>query len=1055
MRSAWRPTARSTSRRCCRSDDAPVEAIRALLAAHAGAGRARRCRRSCVRLGTTVATNALLERRGVPTLLVDQSRARRPPRRSARRSGPICSRSRSASRRRSDARVLELAGRARAGRPRARAARRARRARGARGGARARASARSAIVAHPCLRATRALEARARGARARGRLRVRRGVRARSRASSGLLARGETTRGRRVPHAAAARARRRAARGAARRARSASCSRRGGLTDAARFRGPERAALGSGRRRGRRGARRARRPASRDAIGFDMGGTSTDVSLLRDGEPERTFETARSRACACARRCCASTPSRPAAARSAASTACALSGRAGERGRACRARSATAKRRADGAAARARAHRREPAARPRAARPLPVSARARAGGARARRASPRRSRAAGHERGARGGRGRLRRDRERAHGAGDRARCRCARGVDPRDSALVGFGGAAGQHVCAVARRLGIRTMLLHPLAGVLSAYGIGVAGARAGTAQRDAGRARSTRGAARCRTRSRRCSRRSSAEGRARARGRGRRGATALRASARARPALPRHRDGARRRRAGRTATGPRAFARARTARASATTRPGRAIEVGRPRACACCAPSRRPEPRHRQATSAQRPRARRDRAARARLVPEAAARDVPVYWREDLAPGRARSRGPALVLEATGTIVVEPGFVAELRRATGAARAVTDEAQAQPAPRRAARRDDPVRLEVMGSRFMSIAEQMGAVLRNTAVSTNISERLDYSCAVFDATAGWSRTRRTSPCTSARWARRCARVRAALPRPRARRRVRHQRPGAGRLAPAGRHRGHARVRRRTAQRCASSSRAAATTPTSAASTPGLDAAVSRTLEEEGVLLAPHARSCATGASTRRACARALARRALPGAQSRRQRRGPRGADRREPRGRAAARRAGRGAGRRAGRGHDGGSSRRAAGGAGARARSRRLPRRRAHASPTRSTTARRSRVRLAVEGERLRDRLRRHGRRGAGQPERAARGGARRRDLRAARARGRAHPAERRLPRAGRAARAAGLAARPAARRARSSAATSRPRSAWSTCCSARSAARPRARAR
>lgn len=48
-----------------------------------------------------------------------------------------------------------------------------------------------------------------------------------------------------------------------------------------------------------------------------------------------------------------------------------------------------------------------------------------------------------------------------------------------------------------------------------------------------------------------------------------------------------------------------------------------------------------------------------------------------------------------------------------------------------------------DPVRLEILGSRFMSIAEQMGAVLRNTSVSTNIKERLDYSCAVFDAEGG------------------------------------------------------------------------------------------------------------------------------------------------------------------------------------------------------------------------------------------------------------------------------------------------------------------------
>ncbi|MGE4608392.1 MAG: hydantoinase/oxoprolinase family protein, partial [Myxococcota bacterium] len=63
-----------------------------------------------------------------------------------------------------------------------------------------------------------------------------------------------------------------------------------------------------------------------------------------------------------------------------------------------------------------------------------------------------------------------------------------ARGVDPRDCALVGFGGASGQHVCAIARTLGIRTVLLHPFAGILSAYGIGMADV-SWDGQRDAGR--------------------------------------------------------------------------------------------------------------------------------------------------------------------------------------------------------------------------------------------------------------------------------------------------------------------------------------------------------------------------------------------------------------------------------------------------------------------------------------------------------------------------------------------------------------------------------------
>ena len=111
-----------------------------------------------------------------------------------------------------------------------------------------------------------------------------------------------------------------------------------------------------------------------------------------------------------------------------------------------------------------------------------------------------------------------------------------------------------------------------------------------------------------------------------------------------------------------------------------------------------------------------------------------------APVYERESLGVGD-RLAGPALILESTGTVVLDPGFEFEVDSRgvfriqafeAGHADVVSDLTQA-----------DPVRLEVLGNRFMSIAEQMGAVLRNTAVSTNIKERLDYSCAVFDRDGG------------------------------------------------------------------------------------------------------------------------------------------------------------------------------------------------------------------------------------------------------------------------------------------------------------------------
>ncbi|ODT29611.1 MAG: 5-oxoprolinase [Kaistia sp. SCN 65-12] len=110
---------------------------------------------------------------------------------------------------------------------------------------------------------------------------------------------------------------------------------------------------------------------------------------------------------------------------------------------------------------------------------------------------------------------------------------------------------------------------------------------------------------------------------------------------------------------------------------------------------------------------------------------------REAGIHRRENLQPGH-RIVGPALVIEPNQTIVVEPGWRAEvtvrnhilLRRIEKKARrrALGTEA-------------DPVMLEVFNNLFMSIAEQMGVTLQNTAYSVNIKERLDFSCAVFDRT--------------------------------------------------------------------------------------------------------------------------------------------------------------------------------------------------------------------------------------------------------------------------------------------------------------------------
>ncbi|RSH95814.1 hypothetical protein EHS25_000907 [Saitozyma podzolica] len=89
----------------------------------------------------------------------------------------------------------------------------------------------------------------------------------------------------------------------------------------------------------------------------------------------------------------------------------------------------------------------------------------------------------------------------------------------------------------------------------------------------------------------------------------------------------------------------------------------------------------------------------------------------------------------GPALLYDTTQTILVEPGWVATALQE----HVLIDQQQVKKAPLKLdIDHVDPVQLAVMGHRFMSIAEQMGNILRKTAISTNIKERLDFSCALY-----------------------------------------------------------------------------------------------------------------------------------------------------------------------------------------------------------------------------------------------------------------------------------------------------------------------------
>ena len=108
----------------------------------------------------------------------------------------------------------------------------------------------------------------------------------------------------------------------------------------------------------------------------------------------------------------------------------------------------------------------------------------------------------------------------------------------------------------------------------------------------------------------------------------------------------------------------------------------------------------------------------------------------DAPIFAREQLAPGQ-HIDGPAIIAEQNATTIVEPGWRAEV---TGWNHLVLTRVQTRNVTYAAGTRADPVMLEVFNNLFMSIAEQMGLRLANTAYSVNIKERLDFSCALFDA---------------------------------------------------------------------------------------------------------------------------------------------------------------------------------------------------------------------------------------------------------------------------------------------------------------------------
>ncbi len=108
----------------------------------------------------------------------------------------------------------------------------------------------------------------------------------------------------------------------------------------------------------------------------------------------------------------------------------------------------------------------------------------------------------------------------------------------------------------------------------------------------------------------------------------------------------------------------------------------------------------------------------------------------DAVIFTRDQLRPGQAVA-GPAIIIEPHQTVVIEDGWRAEL---TANDHLVLRRVVALERRQAIGTEADPVMLEVFNNLFMSIAEQMGVVLQNTAYSVNIKERLDFSCAIFSA---------------------------------------------------------------------------------------------------------------------------------------------------------------------------------------------------------------------------------------------------------------------------------------------------------------------------
>jgi len=296
------------------------------------------------------------------------------------------------------------------------------------------------------------------------------------------------------------------------------------------------------------------------------------------------------------------------------------------------------------------------------------------------------------------------------------------RGYDVTRYALNCFGGAGGQHACLVADALGMTKVLIHPFSSLLSAYGMGLADIRA-TRQQAIEESFGTKALAALKREGVRLGKDAKAEVAGQGVSAGKI-ETIVRAHIRYAGT-----DTALTVEAGTLAKMKSAFEKAHKARFGFIDRSkALVIEAASVEAIGGGAKFRE---RTRKVTRGKLP----SPARRTAFYSGGKRHKASVYTREQLSPGH-KVMGPAIVIEPHQTVVVEPGWRAVV---TAKDHLVLERAVKLKRKSAIGTKADPIMLEVFNNLFMSIAEQMGVSLQNTAYSVNIKERLDFSCAIFD----------------------------------------------------------------------------------------------------------------------------------------------------------------------------------------------------------------------------------------------------------------------------------------------------------------------------